>query len=108
MIGLPMAYHALGRKAESDIAFAELLKKPEEDFSFNFATVCAFRGETDRCRPRRDRGRTPLRDASEGPSLASLPAQDRNCARTAHEDRVQPHATGAMMEAAGIFAARRL
>ena len=31
MIGLPMAYHALGRKADSDAALAALIAKCEKD-----------------------------------------------------------------------------
>jgi TolB-like protein/Tfp pilus assembly protein PilF len=47
-VGLPMAYHALGRKAESDAALAELIRKYEKDGPFNIAYVFAFRGEADR------------------------------------------------------------
>ena len=47
MIGLPMAYHALGRKADSDAALAALIAKYEKDASFNIAGVHAFRGEAD-------------------------------------------------------------
>jgi TolB-like protein/Flp pilus assembly protein TadD len=47
MIGLPMAYHALGRKADSDAALAELIAKYEKAAG-NIAYVCAFRGEPDR------------------------------------------------------------
>jgi tetratricopeptide (TPR) repeat protein len=48
MIGLPMAYHALGRKAESDAALAELTAKYEKAATYNIAGVHAFRGEADR------------------------------------------------------------
>jgi TolB-like protein/Flp pilus assembly protein TadD len=48
MIGLPMAYHALGRKADSDAALAALIGKYEKDWSFNIAYVYAFRGEADK------------------------------------------------------------
>ena len=44
MIGLPMAYHALGRKAESDAALAALIAKSEKA-PYGIAYVCAFRGE---------------------------------------------------------------
>jgi len=47
MIGLPMAYHALGQAAESDAALAELIEKHEQGWAFNIAYVMAFRGETD-------------------------------------------------------------
>ena len=48
LIGLPMAYHALGRKAESDAALATLIAKLEKDASYNIAYVYAFRGEADK------------------------------------------------------------
>jgi TolB-like protein/Flp pilus assembly protein TadD len=48
MIGLPMAYHALGRKLDSDAALAALIDKYEKDSPCNIAYVYAFRGEGDR------------------------------------------------------------
>ena len=48
MIGLPMAYHALGRKADSDAALAALIAKWEKDAPYNIAYVYAFRGEADK------------------------------------------------------------
>ncbi|UCC15183.1 MAG: tetratricopeptide repeat protein [Gammaproteobacteria bacterium] len=47
LIGLPMAYHALGQTAESDAALAELIEKWEQDAAYNIAYVFAYRGETD-------------------------------------------------------------
>jgi len=47
-IGLPMAYHALGRKADSDAALAALIAKHEKDAAYNIAYVYAFRGEADK------------------------------------------------------------
>ena len=47
MIGLPMAYHALGRKADSDAALAALIAKYEKDAPYNIAYVYAYRGEAD-------------------------------------------------------------
>ena len=47
-IGLPMAYHALGRKEESDAALAELIAEQEQDSAYNIAYVLAYQGETDR------------------------------------------------------------
>jgi TolB-like protein/Flp pilus assembly protein TadD len=50
-IGLAMAYHALGRSAESDAALAEVIEKYEQDdqrWANNIAYVLAFRGEVDR------------------------------------------------------------
>ena len=48
MIGLPMAYHALGRKDESDAALAQLTAKYEKDATYNIAGVNAFLGNADR------------------------------------------------------------
>jgi hypothetical protein len=48
MIGLPMAYHALGRKADSDVALAALIAKYEKDAAANIASVYAFRDEADK------------------------------------------------------------
>jgi TolB-like protein len=48
LIGLPMAYHALGRKAESDAALAALIAKYEKDGPSNIASVYAYRGEADK------------------------------------------------------------
>src|SRR4029077_2081240 len=48
MIALPMAYHALGRKADSDAALAALIAKYEKDGSSNIASVYAYRGEADK------------------------------------------------------------
>jgi TolB-like protein/lipoprotein NlpI len=47
MTGLPMAYHALGRKSDSDTALAALIAKHETDSSCDIAYVYAFRGEAD-------------------------------------------------------------
>jgi len=47
MIGLPMAYHALERKADSDAALAALIAKYEKDGPSNIASVYADRGEAD-------------------------------------------------------------
>jgi tetratricopeptide (TPR) repeat protein len=46
--GLAMAYHALGRKPESDAALAEVIAKHEKEAAFNVAYIHAFRGEADR------------------------------------------------------------
>jgi hypothetical protein len=51
MIGLPMAYHALGRKADSDAALAGLIAKYEKDAPYNIACVYAYRGEADKAFP---------------------------------------------------------
>ena len=48
MIGLPLAYHALGRKADSDAALAALIAKWEKGSPSNIAYVYAYRGEADK------------------------------------------------------------
>jgi serine/threonine protein kinase/Tfp pilus assembly protein PilF len=48
MVGLPMAYHALGQAAESDATLAELIEKYEQETAYNIAYVLALRGEADR------------------------------------------------------------
>jgi tetratricopeptide (TPR) repeat protein len=48
MFGLPMAYHALGRKADSDAALAALIAKWEKDSPYNIAYLYAYRGEADK------------------------------------------------------------
>jgi TolB-like protein/lipoprotein NlpI len=48
MIGLPMAYHALGRKGDSDAALAALIAKYEKDAPYNIAHDYAYRGEADK------------------------------------------------------------
>jgi TolB-like protein/class 3 adenylate cyclase len=48
LIGLPMAYHALGRKTESDAALATLIAKGEKWGPYNIAYIYAFRGEADK------------------------------------------------------------
>jgi hypothetical protein len=47
MIGLPMAYHALGRKADSDAALAALIAKWEKESPSSIAYVYGYRGESD-------------------------------------------------------------
>ena len=47
MIGLPMAYHALGRKADSDTALAALIAKYDKDAPYDIAYIYAFRGDAD-------------------------------------------------------------
>jgi hypothetical protein len=43
-----MAYHAMGRKEESDAALAELISEQEQGSAYNIADVLADRGEADR------------------------------------------------------------
>jgi len=48
MIGLPMAYCALGRKSDADAALDALIAKYEKDAPSNIAYVYAFCGDTDK------------------------------------------------------------
>ena len=48
MYGLPMAYHALGRNADSDTAVAAMIAKYEKDAPYNIASIYAYRGEADK------------------------------------------------------------
>jgi len=48
LVGLSMAYHALGRKAESDVALDELIGKYGQLMAYSIAYVFAYRGEADR------------------------------------------------------------
>jgi tetratricopeptide (TPR) repeat protein len=48
MIGLPMAWHALGNKGPSDAALTELIQKYEKEAAYNIAYVLAFCGDADR------------------------------------------------------------
>ena len=48
MIGLPIAYHALGRASASDSALAALTSKYGHDAPYDIAYVHAVRGESDR------------------------------------------------------------
>ena len=48
LYGLVMAYHALGRKAESDAALATFKEKYQDTSAYDIASLHAFRGETDR------------------------------------------------------------
>ncbi len=48
LIGLAMAYHALGRTEESDAALLEMINEHAQSWAFNIAQVLAFRGEIDR------------------------------------------------------------
>ena len=48
LLGLSMAYQALGRKAESDASLDELIGKYAQTMSYPIAYALAYRGETDR------------------------------------------------------------
>jgi tetratricopeptide (TPR) repeat protein len=48
LTGLALVYHALGKKAESDAALAELIEKHQKSWSSSIAWVMAYRGDSDR------------------------------------------------------------
>ena len=48
LIGLTMAYHALGQAKEADTVLAELIGEYEQQWAYNIAYVLASRGEADR------------------------------------------------------------
>jgi len=47
LFGLPLAFHALGRRGESNAALAALKDKHAENWAYQIAGVHAFRGEAD-------------------------------------------------------------
>ena len=47
LAALPLAFHALGRRSESDAALATLKDKHAGDSAYQIAGVHAFRGEAD-------------------------------------------------------------
>ena len=78
---LAMAYHSLGRTADSDAALAELVRKYEGTSAFPIATVLAYRGEADRAFEWLDKA-VQYHDTNVGtlavyPSLASLHSDPR-------------------------------
>lgn len=48
MLGLPMVYHALGRRQDSDAALAQLIREHGKGGAYNIAQVFAYQGEADR------------------------------------------------------------
>jgi tetratricopeptide (TPR) repeat protein len=48
MVGLPMAYCALGRRADADAALNAVIAKHEKDWAYNIAYVYAFCGDADK------------------------------------------------------------
>ena len=81
MIGLPMVYFALGKKAESDTALAALTAEHAQDSAYNIAYVHAMRGEPDRAFEWLERAvvnqDSGLSDIAFEPALASLHADPR-------------------------------
>jgi TolB-like protein len=81
LIGLPMAWHALGDSPKSDAALAELIGKFGEHAAYNIAYVLAFRGEAARAFEWLDKAvayRDPgLPEISVNPLFANLHADPR-------------------------------
>ena len=80
-VAVPMAYFAIGRRAESDAALAALKAGHALDAAYNIASVHATRGETDaafewleRAIVNQDSG---LSDVAFEPALGSLHADPR-------------------------------
>lgn len=48
LCGAPLAYYALGRKAESDSALADLIARFHNEAAFQIAEVYSYRGEVDK------------------------------------------------------------
>jgi tetratricopeptide (TPR) repeat protein len=48
MYCLPLAYHALGRKADADVALAAVIAKYEKDGPSNIAYVYSYLGDADK------------------------------------------------------------
>jgi class 3 adenylate cyclase/TolB-like protein/cytochrome c-type biogenesis protein CcmH/NrfG len=71
LTGLVMAYHALGRRADSDEALAELIEKYEEGWAYQIAYALAYRGDVDRAFEWLDRA-----VAVNDPGLAEIPTQN--------------------------------
>jgi hypothetical protein len=47
IIGLSMAYHALGQDSDSDAALATLIEKHGQGWAYNIAYIQAYRGDID-------------------------------------------------------------
>jgi serine/threonine protein kinase/Tfp pilus assembly protein PilF len=81
LYGLCLAYHALGRAAEADVALAEFIKDYGESMAFQIAEVFAYRGETDRAFEWLERAFTlrdsGLADIKNDPLLKSLEGDPR-------------------------------
>jgi len=81
LAGQAMAFHALGRKAESDAALAEMIRTEERHAAYNIGYIYAFRGEKDKAFEWLDKAvhyRDPgLMDAPVQPLLDNLHSDPR-------------------------------
>jgi TolB-like protein/tRNA A-37 threonylcarbamoyl transferase component Bud32/Tfp pilus assembly protein PilF len=79
--GLPLVYHALGRRKESDASLAELLAKYSKNGPYQIAAVYAFRGEKDRAFEWLDRAYAEhdagITEMKTDPLLVNLHGDDR-------------------------------
>jgi len=71
MIGLPMVYCALGRKADADAALNALIAKYEKEASCDIAYVYAFCGDADKAFERLDKA-----VAYQDPGLGGIVAEN--------------------------------
>ena len=106
LIGLPMAWHALGKQVESDAALAELIRrKDEQSWSYNIAyvhglprrgrprlRVAGQGGCVPRHGPDRNRGRPVVGQSPPGPALVAVPAQARQGAGAVGRHQVRREA----------------
>jgi tetratricopeptide (TPR) repeat protein len=80
-ISLALVYHALGRKAESDAALADLTRDWPRDAPYNIASIHAYRGERDLAFEWLDKAvqfKDPgIADVATNPFLASLHGDPR-------------------------------
>ena len=97
-IGLPMAWHALGKEAESDAALAELIAQIREGLAYNIAGVLAFRGEADRAFEWLDKAVTyhdgGLSEIVTQPQFANPPQRPALGERSLHRIGKAPEPTG--------------
>jgi len=80
LYGLVMAYHALGRKADSDAALATYTEKYQGMWAYNIASLHAIRGERDEAFEWLDRAyarREPLFSVKVDPDLRNLRGDPR-------------------------------
>ena len=77
LMGLSMAYHAMGQKAESDASLDELIRKYGQTLSYEIAQVLAYRGQADRAFKWLDKAGTFVGPVAFEPMLKSLHSDPR-------------------------------
>jgi TolB-like protein/Flp pilus assembly protein TadD len=83
-VGLPMVYHSLGRRSESDAALADLINNQGNEWAYNIAYVLAWCGHSDRAFEWLDKAAT-LRD----PGLVEI-INEPMFANIQHDPRLLP------------------